>query len=82
MGERVLEVAAWFIADLLQVVTDSPPRRLVVIRATIPAKHRIISVCQSPYWPNTVELLIESEEWDPAPPRTKISPQVAVVAEP
>ena len=79
MGQRLLQISAELLVEFLRGLRDGPPRYFSVTENPIPADAKILSVRSSQYWPNIVEIELESAAWEPAEPRTKIVPAVTTV---
>ena len=79
MARRLLLVSPDFLVSLIDGMTDGPPRWFKVTDDPIPSDARIISVCMSQYWSYTVEIELESPQWEEAGPRAQVRPQFATV---
>ena len=82
MGQRLLEVTADLLVAIMQGLGNGPIRYFQIDSEPIPVDVKILSVCNSPYRVNTVEILLQSKEWTDEPPRTKINPLIKIVYAP
>ena len=65
MAQRLLRITAeLFVQSFMRpVLTDGPPRLIQVIADPVPADAKVLSVRSSLYWSDTVEIVLESDEW-------------------
>lgn len=81
MGQRLLSIHAGLVVWLLQEPECLKSSRHRVIRDSIPADAKILGVSMSPHRQHEIDIVLESDQWDNAPPRTRIEPIVEVVTE-
>lgn len=77
--QRLLMVSADLLVDILKGLQDGKPRAFEVVSEPLPDDTKIVSVRSSLYWPNTVEIVLESASFTPAEERTRISPVLRTV---
>jgi hypothetical protein len=64
MGRRILKVSAELLVDFLKGLQDGPPRYFAIVSDAVPADARIVTCRSSLYWPNVVEIGLESVTFD------------------
>jgi hypothetical protein len=80
MGQRLLEVNAQFISGLLMGFTETvAPRYFEVTANPVPPDAKIVSITQSQYRSDNVEIVLSSPSWSDEPPRTRLNPFMQVV---
>lgn len=79
MAQRTLRIAPDLLVQILKGMDSDPRRRwLRVVRDPIPDDAKIVSVRYSPYYADTVDVLLESDAWPELGPGHRIEPQLAV----
>ena len=81
MGQRLLEVSADLITAIL-MPWQKPTRTFEVSSDPIPGDAKIVSIRQSQYRTDVVEIVLSSPSWSDEPPRTRISPRLQEVPTP
>jgi len=79
VGERLLEVSTDMIIEIVKSLQSDTPRYFKVINDPLPANVKLRSINTSIYWPNTIEVHLESEDWSKEEPRTKVNPQLKLI---
>ena len=72
-GRRILEFNGELLVNLLKDMSEGG-RRLEVVKDPLPADARIVSVGYSMYRPSTIEIVLESDQWEPTQERTYTDP--------
>lgn len=74
MGRRLLKITVELLVNIFKGFDDIP-KYFKVVRDPIPKDVRIISVQNSPYYENIVEVELESEQWTGDAPKTEVRPE-------
>lgn len=82
MVQRTLRVTPELMIDFLRAFEAGPPRRFVVEADPIPADAKIISVRYSPYYANTIEIVLQSSAWAEAQANDPVLPYFRVIHDP
>lgn len=78
MGQRLLEINVKVMLSVLSGLGSGPGRYFTVDRDHVPEDATVVSLRPSPYWPDTVEVLLESSSWAPAAPRTRLETRLTL----
>jgi hypothetical protein len=83
MGQRLLTIHVDLLVELLKgyAATEDKPRYFRVTKDPLPLDVHILSVRQSQYRENTIELDLWSDSWSKEGPRTKIEPLVETITD-
>ncbi len=77
MGKRTLKISVELLIDILKGLRDGPPRYFTVTKDPVPADAKMVSCRTSKYWPNMVEVVLESATFEGD--EGEIRPNCAVV---
>ncbi|MDE2095654.1 MAG: hypothetical protein KGL39_00225 [Patescibacteria group bacterium] len=75
MGQRLLEINADMLIKILSEMSGVRPRDFTVVEDPIPEGVKVLSVRQSPYRQDVVEIELEHPDWSESEPRTRIEPK-------
>lgn len=80
MGQRLLAITDSLLVDILKAFREGETHRYFrVDKDGLPLDAAIVATRTSPYWPNTVEITLQSPAWEEAGPRTPVTPQLSCV---
>ena len=79
MGRRLLRINAVLLINVCKGFGAGSPRYFRVVENPLPDDVKVLSVRNSPYHVNTVEIELESKQWTTDEPRTEVHPMFEVV---
>ena len=80
MGRRLLKINVDLIISFLKGINLGSPRYFEVTKDPIPDGTRVISIRNSPYQMDVVELELDCPQWEEVELRTEIRPQLRTVS--
>ena len=79
MGQRLLKLSTVLLMDVLKGLGEGPPRYFQVVKDAIPLDAKMVECSTSPYWPDTIDVVLESAAWQTEEPLAEIWPTLTTV---